>query len=243
MKYSKNWSELYLVNYMGFFWAPIALINRPLSLSSTIYNSAFGVGDVWKGRRRGGLLQLETKRGIQKASSKHSSCQGEEQSEKKRLLDGGVVNPGEHGVGLWEHSASKFCLRGKPSCCGPAHQAWVGTPASFQAICNAMQGKGIKLINLLYRADPTATTANDTTLPERWAYDNKHVGVLAELIKVKEVAPDIMDSSIGKLVLKEEEREWRRKMLEKEEEEREWKRKMLEMISLLARKTLGEEQE
>ena len=81
------------------------------------------------------------------------------------------------------------------------------------------------MINLLYRADPTATTANNPNLPERWAYNNNHVGVLAELVKVKEVALDIMDSSLGKLVLKEEEREWRRKMLE--------------MISLLARRTLG----
>ena len=85
------------------------------------------------------------------------------------------------------------------------------------------------MINLLYRADPTATTANNPNLPERWAYNNNHVGVLAELVKVKEVAPDIMESSLGKLVLKEEEREWRRKMLE--------------MISLLARKSLGTEQD
>ena len=55
-------------------------------------------------------------------------------------------------------------------------------------------------------------------LPERWAYEHNHVGVLVELAKVKEVEPEIMSSSLGalvrELVQKEEEREWRRKMLE-----------------------------
>ena len=37
------------------------------------------------------------------------------------------------------------------------------------------------------------------------------------MVKVKEVEQDIMSSSLGELVLKEEEREWRRR---KEEEER-----------------------
>ena len=97
--------------------------------------------------------------------------------------------------------------------------------------------------------DPAATTAKNTKLPERWAYENNHVGALAELAKVKEVEPDIMDSSLGKLVLRDEEREWRRQMLVLKDEEREWRRQMLEqlteqnqLIALIAKKTLGSEQ-
>ena len=92
-----------------------------------------------------------------------------------------------------------------------------------------MKCKDTKLSNLVYRADPTATTAKNPKLPERWAFDNNHVGVLAELTKVKEVEPDIMESSLGKLVLKDEEREWRRLMLEQLTEQN-------RMISLLVRK-------
>ena len=91
------------------------------------------------------------------------------------------------------------------------------------------------MINVLFRADPAATTAKNTKLPERWAYENNHVGALAELAKVKEVEPDIMDSSLGKLVLKDEEREWRRQMLEQLTEQN-------QLIALLAKKTLGAEQ-
>ena len=80
----------------------------------------------------------------------------------------------------------------------------------------------------LWRADPTAVTAKNPKLPERWAYENNHVGVLVELAKVKEVDPEIMSSSLGELVQKEEERECRRR---KEEEEREWRRKMLEQCT------------
>jgi len=98
----------------------------------------------------------------------------------------------------------------------------------LQSFASAGNRAGVALL-LQHGAEPTATTANNPNLPERWAYNNNHVGVLAELVKVKEVAPDIMESSLGNLVLKEEEREWRRKMLE--------------MISLLARKSLGTEQE
>ena len=45
---------------------------------------------------------------------------------------------------------------------------------------------------------------------------------------MKEVDPEIMSSSLGELVQKEEERECRRR---KEEEEREWRRKMLEQCT------------
>ena len=48
------------------------------------------------------------------------------------------------------------------------------------------------------------------------------------MAKVKEVDPEIMSSSLGELVQKEEERECRRR---KEEEEKEWRRKMLEQCT------------
>ena len=80
----------------------------------------------------------------------------------------------------------------------------------------------------LLRADPTATTAENPKLAERWAYENNHVGVLVELAKVKILESDIMESSLGELVRKEEEKEWRKKMLEQKEEEGEWRKKMLE---------------
>jgi len=81
---------------------------------------------------------------------------------------------------------------------------------------------------LKHGADPTAVTAKNPKLPERWAYESNHVGVLVELAKVKEVDPEIMSSSLGELVQKEEERECRRR---KEEEEKEWRRKMLEQCT------------
>ena len=40
-----------------------------------------------------------------------------------------------------------------------------------------------------------------------------------ELAKVKILESDIMESSLGELVRKEEEKEWRKKMLEQKEEE------------------------
>ena len=51
---------------------------------------------------------------------------------------------------------------------------------------------------------------------------------MAELAKVKDLDSDIMDSSLGELVRKEEEKEFRKKMLEQKEEEGEWRKKMLE---------------
>ena len=101
--------------------------------------------------------------------------------------------------------------------------------------CNSNARKCKEMINILFRADPAATTAKNTKLPERWAYENNHVGALAELAKVKEVEPDIMDSSLGKLVLKDGEKEWRRLMLEQLTHQN-------QLIALIAKKTLGSEQ-
>jgi len=89
---------------------------------------------------------------------------------------------------------------------------------------------------LQHGADPTVTTVHNPKLPERWAYEFNHVGVLAELVKVKEVEQDIMSSSLGELVLKEEEREWRRR---KEEEEREWRMKMLQQQQEWQKEVVG----
>ena len=42
-------------------------------------------------------------------------------------------------------------------------------------------------MSLMCIADPDTTTRKNPKLPEKWAYDFNHVGVLAELAKVKEV--------------------------------------------------------
>ena len=102
-----------------------------------------------------------------------------------------------------------------------------GTFSCFFVCCN---------FYTLYRADPTATTVKNPKLPERWAYEHNHVGVLVELAKVKEVEPDIMSSSLGELVQKEEERERRRR---KDEEEREWRREMLEQQQEWQKEVVG----
>ena len=40
-------------------------------------------------------------------------------------------------------------------------------------------------MSLMCIADPDTTTRKNPKLPEKWAYDYNHVGVLAELAKVK----------------------------------------------------------
>ena len=42
-------------------------------------------------------------------------------------------------------------------------------------------------MSLMCIADPDTTTRKNPELPEKWAYDYNHVGVLAELAKIKEV--------------------------------------------------------
>ena len=96
------------------------------------------------------------------------------------------------------------------------------------------------LLSFFERADPTATTVKSRKLPERWAYEHNHVGVLAELAKVKEVEPEIMSSSLGvlarELVQKEEEREWRRRMLEQcttsLQQQQEWQKEVVGMFKV-----------
>ena len=68
-----------------------------------------------------------------------------------------------------------------------------------------------------------------------------------ELAKVKILESDILESSLGELVRKEEEKEWRKKMLEQQQE---WQKEVVEMlkqqnqlISRLARNSSGAGQE
>ena len=62
--------------------------------------------------------------------------------------------------------------------------------------------------------NPSATTAKNPKLPERLAFEFSHVGVLVEFAKMKALDPEILSSSLGKLVQREEEREWQRRRLE-----------------------------
>jgi len=113
---------------------------------------------------------------------------------------------------------------------------WGSTLLQYFAWCG---NRSAVALLLQHGAKPTATTAENPKLPERWAYEHNHVGVLVELAKVKEVDPDIMSSSLGELVRKQEEREWnggkeeeeRECRRRKEEEEKEWRRKMLEQCT------------
>jgi len=99
--------------------------------------------------------------------------------------------------------------------------------ALLQAFALAGNRSGVALL-LKHGADPTATTVENPKLAERWAFNFNHVGVLAELAKVKDLGSDINVSSLGELVRKEEEREFRKKTLEQKEEEGEWRKKMFE---------------
>ena len=96
------------------------------------------------------------------------------------------------------------------------------------------------------------------------AFEFNHVGVLAELAKIKALDPEILSSSLGQLVQKEEEREWQRRRLEEMRlmreavgkctsavhQQQEWQKEVVEvlkeqnkMISVLAKKLSGAGQE
>ena len=89
------------------------------------------------------------------------------------------------------------------------------------------------------------------------AFEFHHVGVLAELAKIKALDPEILSSSLGQLVQKEEEREWQRRRLEEMRlqreavdkctsavhQQQEWQKEVVEvlkeqnkLISVLAKK-------
>ena len=98
--------------------------------------------------------------------------------------------------------------------------------------------------------NPSATTAKNPKPPERLAFEFNHVGVLAELAKMKSLDPEILSSSLGQLVQKEEEREWQRRRLEEMRlmreavdkctsavhQQQEWQKEVVELISILAKK-------
>ena len=105
--------------------------------------------------------------------------------------------------------------------------------------------------------NPSATTAKNPKLPERLAFEFSHVGVLAGLAKIKVLDPEILSSSLGQLVQKEEEMEWQRRRLEEMRlhrealdkctsavhQQQEWQKELVEVlkeqnkvISILAKK-------
>ena len=105
--------------------------------------------------------------------------------------------------------------------------------------------------------NPSATTAKNPKLPERLAFEFSHVGVLVELARMKALDPEILSSSLGQLVQKEEEREWQRRRLEEMRlhrealdkctsavhQQQEWQKELVEVlkeqnkvISILAKK-------
>ena len=70
----------------------------------------------------------------------------------------------------------------------------------------------------LCRVDPDAITEENRNNPAYLAWKKDSLGVLVELNKVTELYPNIMESPLGRQVLRREEKEWRKKMEEKQEE-------------------------
>ena len=68
------------------------------------------------------------------------------------------------------------------------------------------------------RVDPDAITEENRNNPAYLAWKKENLEVLVELNKVKELYPNIMESPLGRQVLRREEKEWRKKMEEKQEE-------------------------
>jgi len=79
---------------------------------------------------------------------------------------------------------------------------------------------------LQYGVDPDAITEENRNDPAYLAWKKENLEVLVELNKVTELYPNIMESPLGRQVLRREEKEWRKKMEEKQEE------LMKEVISL-----------
>ena len=70
----------------------------------------------------------------------------------------------------------------------------------------------------LCRVDPDAITEENRNNPAYLAWKKENLEVLVELNKVTELYPNIMESPLGRQVLRREEKEWRKKMEEKQEE-------------------------
>jgi len=91
----------------------------------------------------------------------------------------------------------------------------------------ARRGKTCAVAALLqYGVDPDAITEENRNNPAYLAWKKENLEVLVELNKVTELCPNIMESPLGRQVLRREEKEWRKKMEEKQEE------LMKEVISL-----------
>jgi len=71
---------------------------------------------------------------------------------------------------------------------------------------------------LQYGVDPDAITEENRNNPAYLAWKKENLEVLVELNKVTELYPNIMESPLGRQVLRREEKEWRKKMEEKQEE-------------------------
>jgi len=115
---------------------------------------------------------------------------------------------------------------------------------SKEAVCRstllqdlARLGKTSAVTALLqHGVDPEGTTDQNRQAPEILAWKNHHLRVLVELNKFMELQPCIMESPLGKQVLRKEERAWRKEMEEKQEScHQEMVALLNQIISLLAR--------
>ena len=70
----------------------------------------------------------------------------------------------------------------------------------------------------LCRVDPDAITEENRNNPAYLGWKKENLEILVELNKVTELYPNIMESPLGRQVLRREEKEWRKKMEEKQEE-------------------------
>ena len=73
------------------------------------------------------------------------------------------------------------------------------------------------VLTYLRRVGPKETTDQNGRAPEILAWKNHHLGVLVEMNKLMELQPCIMESSLGKQVLRREERAWRKEMEAKQD--------------------------
>jgi len=95
----------------------------------------------------------------------------------------------------------------------------------------ARLGKTSAVVALLqHGVDPKETTETNIENAEIYAWRNRHLEVLVEMNKVKELQPLIMESSLGMQVQRMEERAWRGKM---EEKQLKMEEKLEETVALL----------
>jgi len=155
----------------------------------------------------------------------------------------------------WKPSEEFQCLLSKLPLTKVSNEAVCGSTL-LQSFCWVGNRAAVALL-LQQGVNPSATTAKNPKLPERLAFEFSHVGVLAELAKIKVLDPEILSSSLGQLVQKEEEMEWQRRRLEEMRlhrealdkctsavhQQQEWQKELVEVlkeqnkvISILAKK-------